>query len=136
MPTANLDTLLQFFKALSNESRLKLLGILSQQERNVEELAALLDLKEPTISHHLAKLKELNLVQMRTQGNTHLYKLNSETLQTLSKEILTPDQIASLTQAIEGDAWESKVLSNFWRAIGSKKFLPVVKNGSSSLNGY
>ncbi len=113
MQTAPLDTLLQFFKALSNESRLKLLGILSQQERSVEELAALLNLKEPTVSHHLAKLKELSLVQMRSQGNTHLYQLKLETLQTLSKAILTPAQIASLTQSISEDAWETKVLSNF-----------------------
>jgi DNA-binding transcriptional ArsR family regulator len=113
MQTATIETLLQFFKALSNESRLKLLGVLSQQERSVEELAALLNLKEPTVSHHLAKLKELDLVQMRSQGNTHLYQLKSDTLQTLSKAILTPTQMASLTQTIPADAWESKVLSNF-----------------------
>lgn len=113
MQTENLDTLLQFFKALSNESRLKLLGILSQQECSVEELAVLLNLKEPTISHHLAKLKELELVQMRPDGNTHLYKLNSDTLQTLSKAILTPEQMVALRRDVEADAWETKVLGNF-----------------------
>jgi len=113
MQTANLDTLLQFFKALSNESRLKLVGILSQQERSVEELATMLDLKEPTISHHLTKLKELNLVQMRSQGNTHLYQLNSETLQDLSKAMFTPDQMVALTSNVQENAWEAKVLNSF-----------------------
>ena len=69
------ETLLSFFKALANESRLKLLGILSQTECSVEDLAARLKLKEPTVSHHLNKLKELDLVVMRSQGNTHLYQL-------------------------------------------------------------
>jgi len=52
----------------------------------------LLNLKEPTVSHHLTKLKELSLVQMRPEGNTHLYQLNSETLQQLSKVMFTPNQ--------------------------------------------
>lgn len=113
MPTENLETLLQFFKALANESRLKLVGVLSQQECSVEELATRLSLKEPTVSHHLAKLKALDLVQMRSQGNTHLYQLNRDTLQQLSKVLLTTDQMTMLAQAVPEDSWELKVLSHF-----------------------
>lgn len=107
------NTLLRFFKALADESRLKILGILANRECSVEELAAMLNLKEPTVSHHLAKLKELHLVAMRSEGNTHLYWLNSETLQDISKEVFTPDRMASLVDDVEGEAWENKVLSNF-----------------------
>ena len=113
MSEPNLQTLLAFFKALSNESRLKLVGILAQQERSVEEIAALLQLKEPTISHHLAKLKSLNLVQMRQDGNTRFYKLDREALQRLSKAVLTPGQIDSFTEGLNGNAWEEKVLHNY-----------------------
>lgn len=49
MSEQDLTTLLQFFKALANESRLKLVGAIAQQERSVEELASILDLKEPTV---------------------------------------------------------------------------------------
>ena len=59
MSEQDLTTLLQFFKALANESRLKLVGAIAQHERSVEELASILDLKEPTVSHHLSKLKQL-----------------------------------------------------------------------------
>ena len=52
MPEAELQTLLSFFKVLADESRLKILGILATQERSVEELAELLQLKTPTVSHH------------------------------------------------------------------------------------
>lgn len=107
------NTLLRFFKALADESRLKILGILANRECSVEELAAMLNLKEPTVSHHLAKLKELHLVAMRSEGNTHLYWLNSEALQDISKEVFTPDRMASLVDDVEGEAWENKVLSNF-----------------------
>lgn len=78
MAPADFHTLLRFFKVLANENRLKLVGILSTQECSVEELATLLKLQEPTVSHHLNKLKELHLVEMRPEGNTHLYRLNNQ----------------------------------------------------------
>lgn len=114
MKKEEFQTLLCFFKVLANESRLKILGILANRECSVEELAALLKLKEPTVSHHLGKLKELNLVNMRPEGNTHLYQLDSEALQGISKEIFTPENMASLVNDVEGEAWESKVLKNFF----------------------
>lgn len=108
-----LRSLLDFFKVLANESRLQLLGILATRECSVEELATLLQLKEPTVSHHLNKLKALNLVKMRPDGNTHLYQLDSEALQNLSKEVFSQQQIAALADDIEVEAWERKVLQNF-----------------------
>jgi len=114
MTPQNLQTLLDFFKALSNESRLKLLGVLAQRECSVEELAALLHLKAPTISHHLTKLKELNLVNLSLQGNTHLYRLNLEQLEHLSRDLLlTPNRLQTLAQDVEPKNWEITVLQSF-----------------------
>ena len=114
MTPQNLQTLLDFFKALSNESRLKLLGVLAQRECSVEELAALLHLKAPTISHHLTKLKELNLVNLSPQGNTHLYRLNLEQLEHLSQNLLlTPNRLQTLAQDVEPKNWEITVLQSF-----------------------
>lgn len=113
MGQADFHTLLRFFKVLANESRLKLVGILAQRECSVEELATLLQLKEPTVSHHLTKLKELQLVQMRPEGNTHLYQLNQGALQELNKAVFTPGQMVNLVDEVDGVTWENKVLSNF-----------------------
>jgi DNA-binding transcriptional ArsR family regulator len=113
MSDPDFQTLLQFFKVMANESRLKLVGILTQQECSVEELAALLQLKEPTISHHLAKLREVQLVQMRPDGNTHFYRLDTEALLRLNKSLLAQNQIESLGNDVEPDAWEAKVLHSF-----------------------
>jgi DNA-binding transcriptional ArsR family regulator len=113
MSPNNLQILLDFFKALGNESRLKLVGILAQRECSVEELAALLHLKEPTVSHHLAKLKSLDLVSLTPQGNTHLYRLNLVRLQTLTKEMFEPEQLQSLTADVQVADWEIKVLKSF-----------------------
>jgi DNA-binding transcriptional ArsR family regulator len=113
MSDPDFSTLLDFFKALANESRLKLVGLLAQREHSVEELAALLELKEPTVSHHLNKLKALQLVQMRSEGNTHLYKLNQEALQSLSKAIFASNPLTAAVENLNGDAWEEKVLRTF-----------------------
>ncbi|BAY36615.1 transcriptional regulator [Nostoc sp. NIES-2111] len=113
MKQEQFQTLLQFFKVLADESRLKILGILANQECSVEELAALMQLKEPTVSHHLSRLKELNLVTMRPEGNSRIYQLDSEVLQSISKEILSPEKIASLVEDVDIEAWESKVLRNY-----------------------
>ncbi|MBN2105633.1 metalloregulator ArsR/SmtB family transcription factor [bacterium] len=113
MSEQDIQTLLSFFKTLANENRLKIIGLLTNQERSVEELSSLLNLKEPTVSHHMAKLKEIGLVRMYPDGNTHLYKLNSEALQRMSKDILTTKQLSVITQDINYDAWELKVLNTF-----------------------
>jgi hypothetical protein len=98
-----------------------LLGILANGERSVEELAALLNLKAPTVSHHLARLRELNLVGMCSEGNTHYYWLNGEALRQSNKQLLTPERIASLVDDVEGDAWERKVLKDFFEGTRLKE---------------
>ena len=111
MSETDLNTLLQFFKALANESRLKLVGALAQQERSVEELASILNLKEPTVSHHLSKLKQLQLIHLRAEGNTHYYRLDLDALQNMQKATLTAAQVAQ--PQIDDNVWETKVLNSF-----------------------
>jgi predicted transcriptional regulator len=116
MPSEEFELLLQFFKGLADEHRLKLLGILATREYSVEELAALLELKAPTISHHLAKLKALGLVDMRSEGNTHIYRLDAEQLRQKSKGLLSSEKMTELVPLAETtvDAWERKVLGDFF----------------------
>ena len=105
--------LLSFFKALGNESRLKILGLLANQERSVGELAALLDLREPTVSHHLATMKKLGLINVRAEGNNRIYWLKVKFLENMSKDILSQAQLADLVPNDSTQAWEQKILSNF-----------------------
>jgi len=115
MEQKELQILLRLFKALANENRLKILGILANQECSVEELATLLNIKEPTTSHHLAKLKEVGLATMYSEGNTHFYQLNLERLTAINKDLFSPAQIESLADDLVYDAWEQKVLHSFFQ---------------------
>lgn len=114
MEADDLQILVQFLKVLANESRLKLLGLLAERERSVKELAGQLGLKEPTVSHHLARLEEMGLVAMRAEGTTHLYQLQAATLHRLSRELFTPSQVASIADSVEGESWERKVLRTYF----------------------
>ncbi|MCB9432873.1 MAG: metalloregulator ArsR/SmtB family transcription factor [Ardenticatenaceae bacterium] len=108
------EQLLQFFKVLGNKNRLQILGLLANQERNVGELALMLDLKEPTVSHHLGLLKELGLVDTRPEGNLRLYRLNQKALEKMNKDIFSPKQLAALVDVRKSEeTWEEKVLKAF-----------------------
>ena len=107
------DWMLGSLKALADESRLKILGLLAGRECSVGELAALLSLKAPTVSHHLARLREAALVRMRIDGNTHLYRLDERGLGALRKNLGSKTRVASLATGIEMHGWEEKVLRSF-----------------------
>jgi predicted transcriptional regulator len=105
--------LLRFFKALANEARLKIVGILANREASVSDLADLLDLGESTVSHHLAMLKEFGLVNMRAQGNVHIYSLDEEALIRMNKDFFSTQQVAALVENVDEQSWEDKVLQTF-----------------------
>lgn len=113
MSNDQFQRLLNFFKVLGNESRLKILGLLANQERSVGELAALLALREPTVSHHLATMKELGLINVRAEGNNRIYWLDVKFLESMSRDILSQAQLAELVPDDSTNAYEQKILSNF-----------------------
>jgi hypothetical protein len=110
----NHDTtaLLKHFKALGNESRLKLVGLIADRERNVQELAALLALREPTVSHHLAILKDADLLAMRIDGNTHWYRLDLAALRRINQSVFSTD-LSRVPYEADGEVWEREILRNF-----------------------
>ena len=93
--------LLHFFQVFSNESRLKIIGHLANGEKSVGELADLLGVKEPTVSHHLAEMKGLDLVDVRAEGTMRIYRLNGKALETISKDIFARPNLAALVKPSE-----------------------------------
>ena len=134
MKNEKLQNMLRFFKALADESRLKIIGILATQECSVEELAVLLELKEPTISHHLTKLKQLELVRMRPEGNTHFYQLDKEVWQTMSEEVFNAEKITSFADDVNLRSWEMIVLNTYiegdFQNSESVQYLREIPNAS------
>lgn len=66
----------QIFKALADETRLRILALLLEGELCVCEIIAALELPQSTISRHLAYLRSSEWVQDRRQGLWMYYRLN------------------------------------------------------------
>lgn len=70
---------LNFFKCLSDHTRLKLMLLLCKEsELCVCELVDRLDESQPKISRHLAQLKCCNLIQHRREGQWMYYRLHEK----------------------------------------------------------
>ncbi|MHB8629749.1 MAG: ArsR/SmtB family transcription factor [Aggregatilineales bacterium] len=74
------EHILDMLKAVADESWLRLLRLLHEQEHTVGDLAEHINLTEPTVSHHLTKLREAALVTLRMAGNQRLYRINERGL--------------------------------------------------------
>ena len=117
--------LLSFFKALADENRLKIIGILAQQAHTVEQLASAIGLSMSTTSHHLARLAKVGLVSARTDGHYYIYSLHTDTLKEMSQRLLQDEQIRQLSAPISEDAYDQKVLTNFIDKDGRIKTFPA-----------
>lgn len=65
-------------RALAHEARLMILCMLVEGEKSVSELEAFLEMRQPTVSQQLARLRADRLVKTRREGKTIYYSLASE----------------------------------------------------------
>jgi ArsR family transcriptional regulator, virulence genes transcriptional regulator len=81
-------------KALANRHRLLIVCQLTEQERSVGELADLLNIRDSTVSQHLALLRKDGLVTARRDGQTIWYSIGSpparELVRTLYRTYCAP----------------------------------------------
>ena len=66
-----------FLKSLANENRLVILCSLAKGEKNVGELEGILDIRQPTLSQQLARLRADDLVSTRRDSKQIYYRLAS-----------------------------------------------------------
>lgn len=88
---ASADKACSLMKVMANADRLMLLCQLSQGEKSVSQLEALLDIHQPTLSQQLTVLREANLVSTRREGKNVFYNISSKSamavMQVLHQEI-------------------------------------------------
>ena len=71
-----------FAKALADETRQKIMQMVCCEWLSVSEIVEKLNVTQPTVSHHLAILREAGLVQVREEGKQTFYTLNQEQVAT------------------------------------------------------
>ncbi len=90
-----------YFKALSDETRLRILKLLEEGELCVCDLTAALEMTQPNISFHLGILKEAGLVKDRRNGRWMHYDLD---LSDMTNRVIIPTALGRISdQAVEED---------------------------------
>ena len=117
--------LLEFFKALADANRLKIVGLLAQGEYTVEQMAEMLELRPSTVSHHLTRLSRAGLVSARSQSYYNVYRLETDVLQGMSQRLLAQETFPAVTADVDMDAYDRKVLNTFCEADGRIRQFPA-----------
>ena len=130
------DEIVTFFKALADANRLKIVGLLAQQPYSVEELAALLELKPSTVSHHLARLAQVGLVSAKTESYYNVYQLDEKALQSKSRDLFSQENLAASVVDVDADAYDNKVIKDYVRKDGSLKTIPAQRKKLEAILRY
>ncbi|WP_103107053.1 DUF2087 domain-containing protein [Brevibacillus reuszeri] len=83
-----LDQLVTFYKALGDPTRVRILAILTNGPLHGQALAGKLGVTPPTITHHMAKLREAGVVYERRDKNTIYFYLHEANLKRQSGAII------------------------------------------------
>jgi len=81
----NMDQALRWFRALSDETRLRLVNRLRDGEQCVCDLTDALDTGQSRLSFHLKTLKDAGIVTDRRAGRWVYYALNPEVIDAMSQ---------------------------------------------------
>ena len=90
---AHCDSVL-LFKALADETRLRIVDMLSCQELCACSILEAFEISQPTLSYHMKILTESGLVQARKDGSWMRYTLNQELFESLRQflALITTDK--------------------------------------------
>jgi len=120
-----LDRIVAFHKTIGDPTRIKIMALLANKAWNGQALAQKLGLSAPTITHHLKKLREINVVYERRDKNTIYFYLNKSVLN---------QQIAAISGLLEMEVdaeigvshdEEKAIIKNFFTPEGKLKNIPA-----------
>lgn len=111
--SVNLESRAQLFKALGHPARLLIVNLVKVKPRHTEELAAILNLKPATVSHHLSQLTAVGLLTSQKDQYYQMYSLKDGVLGKKLEEVVELSE-PGLETAVSQDAYRDKVLKNFF----------------------
>ncbi len=118
-----MQEILSIFKALSEETRLRILKLLENGELCVCDIVAALDTIQPKVSFHLSTLKEAGLIKDRKQGKWVHYRIDDSDMFRRFLLLSALERISS-----EAVAEDSKRLTDFLKVKGQKSNVVALRN--------
>jgi biotin operon repressor len=123
-----LEKIVNYHKALADPTRLRLLLLLSQGEMHGQALAEKLNLSQPTVTHHAAKLREVALIMERRDKNTVFFKLNPEFISSgaeASLQFIFSKGARNMEEKSPENSLKESVLRNFFSKDGRLRQIPA-----------
>ena len=77
--------LADLFKVFSDSTRIRILYVLMDGEKNVSDISEAVDMNQSAVSHQLKTLKTSHLVKVRRDGKAILYSLADDHVETILK---------------------------------------------------
>ena len=113
--------LLDFFKALNDPERLKIIGLLALEPHTSGQVATRLGIKHGRAARQIDTLQHYQLV-MQESGT---YQLDAQSLLERSRSLLSGLRPQVSPDDFEGDAYDRKVLSDYMQPDGRLKAIPM-----------
>lgn len=121
-----LDRLVAFHKTIGDPTRIRIISLLAAKPWNGQALAGKLGLTAPTITHHLKKLREINVVYERREKNTIYFYLNKSVITHQADALIKLFQFEKGEDEVEVTNEEAaKIIDNFIGADGKLKNIPA-----------
>lgn len=115
---------INIFKCLADKSRLQIINNLIKSPMYVELLSQRLDLAPSTISFHLKKLEEVNLVYSTKEQYYVVYHLNKEMLSIRLSELINIEETYGEVEREREENYKRKIVNAFFQ-YGKLKSIPV-----------
>lgn len=123
--TLQLSRLVNFHKTLGDPTRIRIIALLQHGPLHGQAIAGKLGLKPPTITHHMAKLRDIGLVYERREKNTIYFSLNIKKLEYSASAILNMvSEHQKNGELITNELERNHVIKNFFTLDGKLKHFP------------
>lgn len=120
-----INKIVEFHKALGDLTRVRIIALLQQGPLHGQAIAGKLGLKPPTITHHMAKLREIGLIKERRDKNTIYFSLNEKILKSSALAILSIGKGGENMEMFVTEEERTSILNNFFTGNGKLKNIPA-----------
>ncbi|WP_079508211.1 DUF2087 domain-containing protein [Mesobacillus jeotgali] len=122
-----LDRIVAFHKTMGDPTRIRIVALLAKGPLHGQAIAGKLGLTPPTITHHIKKLRDINVIFERRDKNTIYFHLNESVIKQQAKSL---GRLITKKEE-EGEALDShnidkqKIIENFMTKDGKLKNIPA-----------
>lgn len=129
MALVQLDKIVAFHKALADPTRIRILFLLKNGPLHGQALAGKLGVSAPTITHHMAKLRQAALIKETRDKNTIYFELDpyffEQNSKALSHALFEKEGSQEEDMVDRNEQLKQSVLNNFFSADGRLKQIPA-----------